>query len=83
MKKSELDSNANKVHYYSKNHAAFMLSVHPRTLSRWISGGSIVGKRVGNGGTWYIGLPEINRMRIVHALPELSPDSACKLFLSY
>jgi len=83
MKKSELDNNANKVHYYSKNHAAVMMSVHPRTLSRWISSGSISGRRVGNAGTWYIELPEINRMRKIHCLTELSPDSACKIFLSY
>jgi phage terminase large subunit GpA-like protein len=79
----ELDSLASKVPYFSRKHVAHMVHVHPRTVRRWIADGRIDAKQFGYGGAWYVGLPEINRVRKIHALPELTTDAACKIFLSY
>jgi len=79
----ELDINASKVPYFSRKHVAHMVHVHPRTVRRWITDGRIEAQRFGYGGAWYVGLPEINRVRGIHALPKLTTQSACKIFLSY
>ena len=68
---------------YSLKHAAHMIHVSDRTVRRWIKSGRINGYRVGLRESWYIPLPEINRMRELHALPSLTVDESVELFNQY
>ena len=63
---------------FSRRHAAFLIKVNPRTIKRWIDDEKIFAYKLGNRGTWYIPLPEINRMREIHGIPALTPTEAIK-----
>ena len=68
---------------YSLKHAAHMIEVSPRTIRRWIKSEKMFGYRVGWRKSWYVPLPEINRMRELYAMPKLTKEESEKLYMSY
>jgi len=73
----------NYIPQYSLKHTAHMVHMSDRTIRRWIKAGKIDGYRIGFRKSWYIGLPEINRVREVHGLPPLSVDESIAIFEQY
>ena len=65
-----------EIPHFCKKHVAHLLSVSDRTVQRWIDGGKVEAHQVGFTRAWYIALPEINRLRKLHAMPELTAQQA-------
>jgi excisionase family DNA binding protein len=66
----------NTVPHFSRDHSAFLIGVHKRTVRRWIKAEKIFAYKVGNTGTWYIPLDDINDAREKHGYPPLTPQQA-------
>lgn len=65
-----------EVPYFPRKRAADMLSVHPRTIRRWIMENKIDACKFGHRDAWYISLPTINQFRYKFGYSELSKDEA-------
>lgn len=70
------ENNVVEITQFCKKHAAHLIHVSDRTIQRWLNSGRIKGYRVGIMRTWYISLPEINRMRELHAQDSLTDREA-------
>jgi len=68
--------NVVEVPHFCKKHVAFLVGVTPRTVQRWIDDGKIAAHQVGFSRAWYVGLPEINRIRNLYAYPSLTREQA-------
>lgn len=54
--------------FYTKEEAAKIFRVHPRTIERWLLDGSLKGYKLGNGKTslWRISKSEVNKFLTRH-----------------
>ncbi len=68
---------------YSLKHAAHMIGVSDKTVRRWMRSGKMGCYRVGGRRSLYTDLNEINKMRELYALPELTVDESVVIFKNY
>ena len=68
---------------YSLKHAAHMIGVSDKTVRRWMHSGKMGSYRIGGRRALYTDLNQINQMRKLYALPDLTVDESVVVFKNY